>query len=353
MRAAPWYRASLSGESRACGERRARELRFAEWRLRVGHTARRATPGVQSGRKFGPIAHRRAPTAPDSSACCGRISPCGSWPRPRCPPTRGTRSGRRGKGSLAGRDGSRPRISRDVLQEQVARSVEGFVRTLGLIKIVVRERAWRHQARRAHRFAATPRAIRRSSASCGATTATAGSPTHRSRSDARAPVGGGLPWFIAARARRDGRIVIGEPTQGRVSGPQAIPMAVRLDTESGEFDGVLVTALDPERLVHLFRAIRVGERSVVGLMDREGLLYAWSSATDPLPPGAASPEVPRSAETITGDQAPEAAGRGRSGGRGRALRRAGHGARRFAALSQAAARSATGASPSTSPASRC
>ena len=96
--------------------------------------------------------------------------------------------------------------------------------------------------------------------------------------------------------------MIGEPVLGRVSGKMSIPLVLRLDDSAGQFDGVLVTALDPERLVHLFRAIRVGERSVIGLMDREGRLYVWSTSTDPIPADVAAAGVPRSAATVIGDE---------------------------------------------------
>ncbi len=86
-------------------------------------------------------------------------------------------------------------------------------------------------------------------------------------------------------------MVIAEPTVGRVSGLLAIPLVMRLSTRDGAFDGVLVTALDPERLVHVFRSIRVGERSTVGIMDREGKLYVWSASTDPIPAGLSAPTL--------------------------------------------------------------
>ena len=87
----------------------------------------------------------------------------------------------------------------------------------------------------------------------------------------------GLPWFAAARDRKDGAVVIGVPAIGRVSGRPTIPFAVRLNGDDGSFAGVLVTALDPNRLVQLLRGIRVGERSSVGIMNKTGLVYAWSA----------------------------------------------------------------------------
>src|SRR6185436_6566342 len=91
-------------------------------------------------------------------------------------------------------------------------------------------------------------------------------------------------------------------TLGPISGKMTIPLVKRLDTPAGEFDGVLVATLDPERLVHLFRAIRVCERSVVGIIHREGRLYVWSTSTDPLPAAISTIGIPRSATTLIGDE---------------------------------------------------
>lgn len=190
-----------------------------------------------------------------------------------------------------------------VLQEQVTRSVEGFGRTLGLIKVVYESTGGATRLagltdslqgfgnsdieRRVLRYdrdgwlvdSTDPEALR----------------VRRSAAD--------LPWFIAARERNDGRIVIDQPRIGRVSGRLTIPLAVRLVAPNGEFDGVLVTALDPERLVQLFRELRVGERSVVGIMDRDGLLYSYSEST------GAQPTTAPAAAAGTGGKAAEPARR--------------------------------------------
>jgi diguanylate cyclase (GGDEF)-like protein len=93
-------------------------------------------------------------------------------------------------------------------------------------------------------------------------------------------IANGLPWFAAARDREGGGVVIGTPTIGRVSGRPTIPFAVRLADDDGRFDGVLVTALDPMRLVQGLREIRVGERSSIGITNQAGLVYAWSGWSD-------------------------------------------------------------------------
>jgi diguanylate cyclase (GGDEF)-like protein len=188
-----------------------------------------------------------------------------------------------------------------VLQEQVARNLEGLQRTLDLLRIV-HERtpgglalAGLTEALGAASSAEIERRVNRFDRNGDLVDS-----TDRQRPLPARTVAD-RQWFQQARDRPGSRLVIGEPTVGRVSGVQAIPIAMRLATPTGEFDGVLVTALDPERMVHLFRTIRVGERSTVGLMDREGRLYVWSASTDPMPSEVSVASVPRSATTFAGD----------------------------------------------------
>jgi diguanylate cyclase (GGDEF)-like protein len=89
---------------------------------------------------------------------------------------------------------------------------------------------------------------------------------------------GGQRHFREARAQRDLRLAIGDAMIGQVSGTLIIPVVKRLDTPDGEFDGVVSTVLDPQRLVQLFRALRVGERSAVGIAQREGPVLAFADA---------------------------------------------------------------------------
>ncbi|MEO8507853.1 MAG: sensor domain-containing diguanylate cyclase [Betaproteobacteria bacterium] len=188
-----------------------------------------------------------------------------------------------------------------VLQEQVARNLEGLQRTLDLVRIV-------HER--------TPDGLSLAGLTDALVVASSSEVERRvtrfdrngnliDSTDRPRPLPArtvaDLPWFQQARERPGSRLLIGEPTIGRVSGVPIIPIAMRLSTPTGEFDGVLVTALDPERMVHLFRTIRVGERSTVGLMDREGRLYVWSASTDPMPSGVSVAGIPRSATTFAGD----------------------------------------------------
>jgi len=167
-----------------------------------------------------------------------------------------------------------------VLAAQTTRSVEGFERTLGLIKIVY------ENARGETRLATLDESLRLTGASDIERRVARYDSSGRMAdvSDTRMFDGrvsaAGLPWFAAARNQRDGRVVIGEPAIGRISGRPVLPFAVRLNTETGEFDGVLATALDPSQLVKLLREIQVGERSATGIANAAGRVYAWSGAAD-------------------------------------------------------------------------
>src|SRR5664279_5539105 len=203
------------------------------------------------------------------------------------------------------RDLAEGRIEADnlarVLQEQLAGNLEAFERTLGLLKIVHERNAGGASLvgvtdgldsvsssaveRRVTRYDRDGRLV---------------DSTDRER-PLPAISAGDRPWFRTARERTGGRMVIGEPAAGRVSGLLVIPLAMRLDTPAGEFDGVLVTALDPGRLVHVFRAIRAGDRSTVGIMDREGKLYVWSLSTDLMPASVSAAEALHSATMVAGD----------------------------------------------------
>ncbi|HEY8242886.1 MAG TPA: diguanylate cyclase [Casimicrobiaceae bacterium] len=83
-------------------------------------------------------------------------------------------------------------------------------------------------------------------------------------------------YFREARDRPGASLRIGEPTISRVSGVMVIPLVKRLEAVDGRFDGVISVALDPARLVQLFRSLRIGEASSVGLVDREGRVYVGS-----------------------------------------------------------------------------
>ena len=166
-----------------------------------------------------------------------------------------------------------------VLQEQLAGNLDAFERTLGLLKNL---------------YERTPGGISLHGVTDGLNVAP-GSVIERrvvrydreghlvDATDIRRPLpavsAADRPWFVLARDRPTGRMTIGEPGLGRLSGILSIPLVMRLDSREGGFDGVLVTSLDPRRLVELFRSIRVGDRSTVGIADRSGKVYVVSLAS--------------------------------------------------------------------------
>lgn len=94
-------------------------------------------------------------------------------------------------------------------------------------------------------------------------------------------------YFRAAQTRQDQGLLIGEPVQGRVTNRLIVPVAKRLEKQDGRFDGVVMTALDPQRLVGLFHSLRVGSRSSVGIAHRDGPVLAWAQSTAATAGGAA------------------------------------------------------------------
>ncbi len=98
-------------------------------------------------------------------------------------------------------------------------------------------------------------------------------------------------YFSAARVDSDRSLHIGEAVLGRISNAVVIPVAKRLVSPTGAFDGVVVTALDPQRLVTVFRALRVGEQSSVGIAHRDGPMLAWARAGLPGPDATAPQSI--------------------------------------------------------------
>ena len=163
-----------------------------------------------------------------------------------------------------------------VLQDHTARTLDGFDRALSLLKAL-------HERGVGDAFLAPM------SASLSPSMSTEVERTFNRfdrdgvlvATSAREPPGGRVSiadrtYFKDARERPGASLHIGEPTLGRVSQMTVIPLVKRLEGVDGAFDGVIAVALDPARLVHLFRSLRVGETSSVGLIDREGRVFVWS-----------------------------------------------------------------------------
>jgi len=163
-----------------------------------------------------------------------------------------------------------------VLQDHTARTLDGFDRALSLLKAL-------HERGVGDAFLAPMSAAlaRSMSSEVERTFNRFDRNGILAATSAREPPGGRVTiadraYFKDARAQPGAALHIGEPTLGRVSQVMVIPLVKRLETVDGAFDGVIAVALDPARLVHLFRSLRVGESSSVGLIDREGRVFVWS-----------------------------------------------------------------------------
>lgn len=91
-------------------------------------------------------------------------------------------------------------------------------------------------------------------------------------------------YFAEARDRPGPGLHVSAPLMSRFLRAEVIPIAKRLDRPDGSFDGVVTLALDPSRMVALFRSLHIGEASSIGLMHRDGRIYVASGV-----PLAASP----------------------------------------------------------------
>jgi diguanylate cyclase (GGDEF)-like protein len=80
--------------------------------------------------------------------------------------------------------------------------------------------------------------------------------------------------FEDARAIGSGDLQLAQPITAGKSGAFAIPVVKRLDTAEGGFDGVLVSTLDPAELRAAIRSLAASDRMILGLVDRNGRIYA-------------------------------------------------------------------------------
>lgn len=102
-------------------------------------------------------------------------------------------------------------------------------------------------------------------------------------------------YFRTARNSNSGALIIAPAVKGRLSGRTVVPAVKRITASNGEFDGIVMSALEPTRLIDVYRDISLGDGEFVGVVQRNGHIIARSNADDDAnPPG--SGELP-----LTGD----------------------------------------------------
>lgn len=83
------------------------------------------------------------------------------------------------------------------------------------------------------------------------------------------------------RARESDALVISEPLFGRVLRRWGIVVARRLETDSGDFAGIVYTSLSSEHFIESFKGLTIGTEGAISLRTRSQRLIARYSAAEP------------------------------------------------------------------------
>jgi diguanylate cyclase (GGDEF)-like protein len=84
-------------------------------------------------------------------------------------------------------------------------------------------------------------------------------------------------YFRAARIANSDALLIATPVKSRISGRMVLPAVKRVTSPAGEFDGLVISALDPTRLIEVYRGIELGQGEFVGVAQRDGRVIAQST----------------------------------------------------------------------------
>ncbi|MCX7780683.1 MAG: ATP-binding protein [Negativicutes bacterium] len=81
-------------------------------------------------------------------------------------------------------------------------------------------------------------------------------------------------YFKVHQETDSGLLFIGKPILGGFSGKWSIPMSRRINKADGSFGGIVVVAVDPFSFTRFYRDIDLGERGLVALVGRDGIIRA-------------------------------------------------------------------------------
>lgn len=79
-------------------------------------------------------------------------------------------------------------------------------------------------------------------------------------------------FFIYHKKNKSQQIFIGEPVVSRTNGKWVITISRRLETHTGDFNGVAVVTLGIENFLALYGQINIGHSGVIGLTTESGIL---------------------------------------------------------------------------------
>lgn len=121
--------------------------------------------------------------------------------------------------------------------------------------------------------------------------------TDPGRADASLSVAG-RPYFDQARAGSPAGVHFAQPEMTQGGAAIAIPIVKRLQAADGTFDGVLVSTLDPARLLTSLHGSAMSERTSVGVVDRRGRILALTGVKAPAESDAALASIPPGEATM-------------------------------------------------------
>ncbi|MEO3293147.1 diguanylate cyclase, partial [Enterobacter cloacae] len=79
-------------------------------------------------------------------------------------------------------------------------------------------------------------------------------------------------FFIYHKENKSQQIFIGQPVVSRTNGKWVITISRRLETQTGDFNGVVVVTLGIENFLALYGQINIGHAGVIGLTTQSGVL---------------------------------------------------------------------------------
>jgi diguanylate cyclase (GGDEF)-like protein/PAS domain S-box-containing protein len=92
---------------------------------------------------------------------------------------------------------------------------------------------------------------------------------------------GDRPYFQQQRDTNDDRLLVGNPTPGRLSNKLSIVLSRRLRNPDGSFAGVIGAAIDPNFIGSFYKTIDLGASGSVILRDLNGIILASAGTVGP------------------------------------------------------------------------
>ena len=88
-------------------------------------------------------------------------------------------------------------------------------------------------------------------------------------------------YFRLHAAADTGKLDIGKPIMGRISGRASIPLTRRLNGGDGSFAGIVVLQVDPDYFTAFYRESELGKRGLLGVLGFDGIYRARRSGNEP------------------------------------------------------------------------